>query len=67
MKIEYDGEWTKYTDDEGCCIDLGLYFEKIGGKYYVGLDDFYNTSMSIEKLKLLSEFLVEYIKKEESL
>lgn len=67
MKIEYDGEWTKYTDDEGCCIDLGLYFEKIGGKYYIGLDDFYNTSMSMEKLKLLSEFLVEYIKKEESL
>lgn len=67
MKIEYDGEWTKYTDDVGSWVDLGLYFEKIGGKYYIGLDDFYNTSMSMEKLKLLSEFLVEYIKKEESL
>ena len=67
MKIEYDGEWTKYTDDEGRWVDLGVYFEKIEDKYYIGLDDFYNTSMSMEKLKLLSEFLVEYIKKEESL
>ena len=67
MKIEYDGEWIKYTNDESCFVDFGLYFEKIGGKYYIGLDDFYNTSMSMEKLKLLSEFLVEYIKKEESL
>lgn len=67
MKIEYDGEWIKYTDDGDSWIDLGLYFEKIEDKYYIGLDDFYNTSMSMEKLKLLSEFLVEYIKKEESL
>ena len=67
MKIEYDAEWTKYTDDEGRWVDLGLYFEKIGDKYYIGLDDYYNTSMSMEELKLLSEFLVDYIKKEESL
>jgi hypothetical protein len=67
MKIKHDGEWLKYTDDEDKYLDLGLYFDKHKGLYHIGLDDFYHDSMTLEKLKLLSEFLVDYVKKEESL
>ena len=67
MKIAYDGEWLKYTDDEDRYVELGLYLNKVENYYNIGLDNFYNDSLTLEKLKLLSEFLVEYIKKEESL
>lgn len=67
MKIEYDGEWTKYTDDEGRWVDLGLFFKKKGNKYYLGFDDYYCDSYTLEELKLLSDFFVVYVKKEESL
>lgn len=67
MKIVHDDDWLKYTDDEGEYLDLGLYFEKYDNLYHIGLDDFYHDSLTLEKLKLLSEFLVEYVKNEESL
>ena len=66
MKIEHDGEWLKYTDDEDNFDELGLYFNKHENNYHIGIDDFYYDSLTLEKLKLLSEFLVEYIKNEES-
>ena len=67
MKIEYDGEWARYTDDESRWVGNAVYFEKIEGKYYLGLDDYCCNTYTLEELKLLSEFLVEYVKKEESL
>ena len=67
MKIEHDGEWLKFTDNEGRYVELGLYLNKVENYYNIGLDNFYNDSLTLEKLKLLSEFLVEYIKKEERL
>ena len=67
MKIEHDGEWFKYTDDEGNFDELGLLFNKHENHYHIGIDDFYHDSLTLEKLKLLSEFLVEYVKNEESL
>ena len=67
MKIEHDGEWLRYTNDKGNFDELGLYFKKHKNHYHIGIDDFYYDSLTLEKLKLLSEFLVEYVKNEESL
>lgn len=67
MKIVHDGEWLTFTDNEGGYIELSLYLNKVENCYNIGLDDFYNDSLTLEKLKLLSEFLVGYVKKEESL
>lgn len=67
MKIVHDGEWLTYVDNEGGYIELSLYLNKVENCYNIGLDDFYNDSLTLEKLKLLSEFLVGYVEKEESL
>lgn len=67
MKIKHDGEWLTYTDNEGGYIELSLYLNKVENYYNIGIDGFYNDSLTLDKLKLLSEFLVEYIKNEERL
>lgn len=67
MKIIHDGEWLQYTDNEGRYVELGLYLNKVENYYNIGIDGFYNDSLTLDKLKLLSEFLVEYIKNEERL
>ena len=66
MKLEHDGEWTKFVDEEGKFLDLGLYFEKRDNFYLVGLDSYYHNNMSFEELKLFSEFLSDYVKNEEN-
>ena len=67
MKIDYNGYWTKIVDENGREIDTGLFFKKTGNKYLLGFDDFYCNERTLKELKVLSEFLVDYIKKEESL
>lgn len=66
MKLEHDGEWTKFVDEEGNLLDLGLYFEKRDNFYLVGFDSYYHNNMSFEELKLFSEFISDYVKNEEN-
>ena len=47
--------------------DLGLYFNKEENDYRIGLDDFYSQKLKPNKLKELSNLLVEYIKEQESI
>ena len=59
-KCYQDDEWLKYSNG-----DLGLYFNKEESRYQIGLDDFYSTTLSLDELKELSNFLVDYIKEQE--
>ena len=60
-KCYQDGEWLKYSSD-----NLGLYFKKEENRYRIGVDDFYSSILNLGELKELSNFLVDYIKEQES-
>ncbi|MEG0359771.1 MAG: hypothetical protein RR598_10950 [Anaerorhabdus sp.] len=60
-KCYQDGEWLKYSND-----DLGLYFNKEENDYRLGVDEFYSNILNLDELKELSNFLVSYIKEQES-
>ena len=61
-KCYQDGEWLKYSDS-----DLGLYFNKEENDYRIGVDEFYSDILNLHELKELSNFLVDYIKEQESI
>lgn len=43
-----------------------MYFNKEENCYRIGVDEFYSTILNLGKLKELSNFLVDYIKEQES-
>lgn len=60
-KCYQDGEWLMYSNG-----DLGLYFNKEENGYRIGVDEFYGDTLNLGRLKELSNFLVDYIKEQES-
>ena len=60
-KCYQDGNWLMYSNG-----DLGLYFRKEENAYRISVDDFYSSILNLDELKELSDFLVDYIKEQES-
>lgn len=60
-KCYQDGNWLMYSNG-----DLGLYFRKEENGYIIGLYDSYSEKLKLHELKELSNFLVDYIKEQES-
>ena len=61
IKCYQDGNWLMYSNG-----DLGLYFSKEENCYRIGVDEFYSSILNLDELKELSNFLVAYIKEQES-
>ena len=60
-KCYQDGKWLLYSNG-----DLGLYFRKEENCYRIGLYDSHSEKLKLHELKELSNFLVDYIKEQES-
>ena len=60
-KCYQDDDWLMYSND-----NLGLYFNKEENCYRIGVDEFYSSILNLSELKELSNFLVDYIKEQES-
>ena len=60
-KCYQDGEWLMYSNG-----DLGLYFRKEENEYRIDLYDSHSQKLKLHELKELSNFLVAYIKEQES-
>lgn len=61
-KCYQDDDWLMYSN--GC---IGMYFNKEENRYRIGVDEFYSDILSLDELKELSNFLVDYIKEQESI
>ena len=60
-KCYQNGNWLMYSNGE-----LGLYFSKDENGYKIGLYELYSQKLKPHELKELSNFLVDYIKEQES-
>ena len=60
-KCYQDDDWLMYSNGY-----IGMYFNKEENCYRIGVDEFYSSILNLGELKELSNFLVDYLKEQES-
>lgn len=66
MEIKHDGDWLKTINDEGFMESL-VYFKTSADYVYLGSDDCYCEKLHISELKLIANFLSEYVENYEKI